>query len=396
MQYCMKCTYPAASAVTLQFDDTGVCSGCRASAQKKTIDWSNRDKMFRALLEEYRSKDGSNYDCIIPVSGGKDSYFQTHVVTKIYGMKPLLVTYHGNNFMPEGTYNLERMRQVFDVDHIIFRPSEVVLKKINRLGFKKMGDMNWHNHVGIYTYPHITSIRHRIPLLIWGEHGRTEIGGMYSLNDFIEVTAKYVLEHCGRGFKWLDMIEETEGLKPRDLIWLRYPTDDEIFDVGMRGIHLNNYIEWKANEQTQLMIDLYGWRPAQQKFDRTYRSISNLDDMHENGAHDYLKFIKFGYGRCSDHASKDIRSGKITREEGIELIRKYDHVRPSDLNRWCEYTGMSHEEFDAIADTFRSPKVWWIKNGEWWKDNIWGGSSSYGPVKNPEVLEKFKKLGLVK
>ena len=160
-------------------------------------------------------------------------------------------------------------------------------------------------------------------------------------------------------------------------------------------IYLDNYIEWKPNEQAQMMIDLYGWQPAQQKFDRTYRTISNLDDMHENGAHDYLKFIKFGYGRCSDHACKDIRFGKITREEGVELVKKYDHVRPSDLNRWCAYTGISHDEFDAIADTFRSPKVWWIQNGEWWKDNVWGGSSSFGPVRNKEVIEKFRALGRV-
>ena len=396
MQYCTRCVYPSASAVTLQFDENGVCSGCRASGQKKTVDWKQRDQLFRELFEEYRSKDGSNYDCIIPVSGGKDSYFQTHVVTKVYGMKPLLVTYHGNNYTPEGTYNLERMRHVFNVDHIIFRPSEEVLIKLNRLGLKKMGDMNWHNHVGIYTYPAITAIKHRIPILIWGEHGRTEVGGMYSLNDFIEVTAKYVLEHCGRGFKWTDMVEEAEGLKSRDLVWLRYPTDDEIFDVGMRGIHINNYIEWNPNEQAKLMMDLYGWKAAEQPFERTYRRISNLDDMHENGAHDYLKFIKFGYGRCTDHACKDVREGKITRAEAIELVRKYDHVRPSDLNRWCTYTSMSHDEFDAIADTFRSPKVWWIHDGQWWKDNVWGGSSSYGPVKNPDVLEKFRKLGLVK
>jgi N-acetyl sugar amidotransferase len=396
MQYCTKCVYPSLSAVALQFDEAGVCSGCRASAQKATINWVQRTEKFRELLDKYRSRDGSNYDCIIPVSGGKDSYFQTHVITKVFGLKPLLVTYHGNNYMPEGTYNLERMREVFDVDHLIFRPSVTVLKKLNRMAFRKMGDMNWHAHVGIYTYPAVVAVRYRVPILIWGEHGRTEVGGMYSLNDFIEVTAKYVREHAARGFTWQDFVDPAEGLSARDLLWLRYPSDDELFDLDIHGVHLNNFIEWKPNEQAQLMMDLYGWRAAQQPFERTYRSISNLDDMHENGAHDYLKFVKFGYGRCSDHASKDIRSGRMTREQGVTLVRKHDHVRPRDLDRWLEYVGMTEQEWDFTCDTFRDPRAWWIEGGQWWKDNLWGEPAAYGPVTNPAVVEKYRALGRVR
>jgi len=395
MQYCTTCVYPKASAVTLEFDANGSCSGCRTALQKQTVDWDERARMLGELLDKYRSKDGANYDCIIPVSGGKDSYFQTHLITKQYGLKPLLVTYHGNNYLPEGTTNLERMRDVFNVDHIVFRPSVEVLKKLNRLGFFKMGDMNWHNHVGIYTYPAIVAVKYHVPMLIWGEHGRTEVGGMFNLNDLVEMTAKYVREHASRGYTWQDMIDENEHLRAQDLTWLRYPSDDELFNLDIRGIHLNNYVEWKPQQQAQLMMDLYGWRPAQQSFDRTYRRISNLDDMHENGAHDYLKFIKFGYGRCSDHVSKDIRSGLMTRDEGIELVRKHDHVRPKDLDRWLDYTGVSQEQWDVTCDTFRDPRVWWIEKGLWFKDNIWGDPSAYGQVKNPDVVQKYQKLNRV-
>ena len=100
--------------------------------------------------------------------------------------------------------------------------------------------------------------------------------------------------------------------------------------------------------------------------------MSNLDDIHENGMHDYLKFIKFGYGRGSDHSCKDIRRGYLTREQGVEMVRKYDHVKSSDLKRWCKYTGMTEEEFDNIADIFRDPRVWWKdKQNNWVKVNIW-------------------------
>jgi N-acetyl sugar amidotransferase len=396
VKYCSSCVYPSISAVALSFDDQGMCSGCRASRQKQQTDWQARRVSFRTLLDEYRSKDKSNYDCIIPVSGGKDSYYQTHVITKEFGLRPLLVTYHGNNYTSEGLYNLDRMRDVFNADHIIFRPGIDILKKLNLAAFHKMGDMNWHAHVGIYTYPAIVAVKYQIPLIIWGEHGRTEVGGMYSLDDFVEMTSKYVREHAARGYSLDDFVGASTGLDEQDMLWLRYPSDDELFNLGIRGIHLNNFVEWKPNDHAKLMIDLYGWHPAQKPFDRTYRLISNLDDMHENGAHDYLKFIKFGYGRCTDHACKDIRAGIISRAEGVELVKQYDSVRPSDLDRWFGYVGISETEWNMVCDTFRDPRVWWIENGEWNKYNLWGGYSAYGTVTNEAVYKKFQSLGRVK
>ncbi len=327
--------------------------------------------MLGDLLGQYRGK-GKHYDCIVPVSGGKDSYYQTHVATREFGLKVLLVTYHGNNFLPIGQRNLNRMREVFDVDHHILGPSVSTLVKLNRLCFKKMGDMNWHNHCGIFTYPVQAAVRYQVPLIIWGEHGYTDLAGMYSLNDMIEMTAKFRLEHAQRGFDWNDMIEETEGLREQDLLWAKYPSDDELDEVGVRGIYLGNYVDWEANKQTKLMMDLYDWQPSPEPFERTYRRMSNLDDMHENGMHDYLKYVKFGYGRATDHACKDIRAGIMSRDEGVAMVRKYDHVKSRDLDRWLKYVGMTEEEFDRVADTFRDPRVWRRdERGEWVKDNIW-------------------------
>lgn len=382
MQYCTKCVYPAASAVKLSFDEHGVCSGCRVSDQKKEIDWSDRRRVLEEIVEKYRSRDGSNYDCIIPVSGGKDSYYQTHYMIKELGLKPLLVTYHGNNYLPEGEENMRRMRHVFDVDHIVYRPGEKALVKLNRICFKLMGDMNWHAHAGIFSTPVQIAVKFRIPLLIWGEHGRLDLGGQYSLNDLVEMTARDILEHCKRGYDWDAMTDEgleklgrpelKEGLQAKDLFCYKYPNMQEIGEVGVRGLYLGNYINWDANKQTELVVKEYGFKVADREFDRTYRKMSNLDDMHENGIHDYLKYIKFGYGRASDHASKDIRLGVMTRDTGIEMIRKYDHVKPSDLQRWLPYVQMTESEFDRVCDTFRDPKVWWKNSsGEWMKDNIW-------------------------
>lgn len=389
MKYCTRCVYTSAASTPLTFDADGVCSGCRVHDQKKNIDWKRRWASLVELVDSYRSN--SQYDILIGVGGGKDSYYQAHVAVKELGLKPLLVTYHGNNYLPEGEANLQRMREAFDCDHIIVRPGADVLIKMNRIGFKLQGDNNWHAHCGIFTVPIQYAVRYKIPLILWGEHGFMDLGGMYSYSDFVEFTAKHRLEHGLRGYDWHDFTDKglaklgrpelAEGLTEKDLQWGKYPTDEEIDEVGVRGIYLSNYADWDGQYNYELSRDLYGWLPAQQPFERTYRLFSNIDDMHENGIHDYMKFVKFGYGRGSDHSCKDIRAGRMTRAEGIEMVRKYDHVKPRrDLERWLKYVNMTEAEFDRVCDSFRDPRVWRIENGQWVKDNIWGGSSAYGPV----------------
>ncbi len=394
MSYCKNCVYPASSAVPLAFDENGICSGCRTAGQKVEIDWENRKKRFERLIEQYRRVDGDNYDCIIPVSGGKDSYFQTYIIKTVYGLNPLLVTYHGNNYTPTGMKNLINMREVFGVDHIFFTPSIEVLKKMNRLGMRMMGDMNWHAHAGIFTYPIRTAVQQNVPLMVWGEHGFMDLGGMHSYNDFVEFTYRYRHEHSLRGYEWHDFLEQAprfnETLTTQELISWVYPSDEEIERVGVRGIFISNYFKWDANVHGPMVIEKFGFKESEEPFERTYRKMSNLDDMHENGIHDYMKFVKFGYGRATDHVCKDIRSRLMTREEGIKIVQAMDHVKSRDLRRWLEYVGWSEEEFDRVADTFRDPRVWWIQDGQWWKNNLWGEPSAYGPVHlSSELQQKY-------
>ena len=151
-----------------------------------------------------------------------------------------------------------------------------------------------------------------------------------------------------------------EGLADQDLIPWQYPSDDQLLATGLRQIYLGHYIPWESNSHLKLVVDQYGFQVSEEPFERTYRVGSNLDDMHENGIHDYLKYIKFGYGRCTDHVSKDIRAGIMSRSEGIKLVRDYDHVLPKDLYRWLDYVQMNEEDFHRIADHFRDPRVWSI------------------------------------
>lgn len=371
--WCTCCVYPSISAAPMEYDEQGTCTGCQMSGVKAAIprsEWDRRRELLKEILEQYRCRDGSRYDCVIPVSGGKDSYFQTHVIKNELGMNPLLVTYNGNNWTEVGWRNMLRMKEAFDVDHILVSPSIETVKKLNRLAFTIMGDMNWHAHVGITTAPVRVAVQHKVPLVIWGEHGYLDLCGQFSMDDFPEMSYRDRLEHFARGYEWNYFVGR-EGLTAEQLNPWKYPADQDLYDLDVRGLYLGNYVYWEANEHGPMVVEKYGFEVSDEPFDRTYRRMSNLDDMHENGVHDYLKYVKFGYGRCTDHACKDIRAGLKTREEAIALVRHYDPVKPRDLYRWLEYVGMTEDEFDRIADTFRDARVWRRENGDWAKDNLW-------------------------
>jgi imidazoleglycerol phosphate synthase cyclase subunit len=373
IRWCTRCVYPSISAAPMEFDEHGVCMGCRMADVKARIapsEWQRRHELLKGIFEKYRCRDGSRHDVVIAVSGGKDSWYQTHVIKEVFGLNPLLVTYDGNNWTDVGWRNMVRMREVFGCDHVVVRPAVETLKKLNRLAFKIMGDMNWHAHVGITTAPVQVAIEKNVPLVIWGEHGYLDLSGQFSMYDFPEMSYRDRLEHFARGYEW-NFFVGREGLTSQDMATWKYPSDRNIFDVDLRGIYLGNYVYWEANEHSKMVVECYGFETSDVPFERTYRRMSNLDDMHENGVHDYLKYIKFGYGRCTDHACKDIRAGLLTREQALERVRQMDHVKSSDLNRWLDYVGMTEDEFDRIADTFRDPRVWRMVEGRWVKDAPW-------------------------
>jgi N-acetyl sugar amidotransferase len=317
------------------------------------------------------------------VSGGKDSHFQVWYVKEKLGLNPLLVTYYTHNYTETGEHNLRNISREFSVDHYIFTPSLEVVKKMNCATFKKTGDMSWHFHCGVWTLPFRVAVNFNIPLIIYGEHGFMDLAGQYSFDDRPEFTLRDRKESYLRGYDWQDFVG-LDGLTKKDLVWARYPSDEEIARVGVRGVFMGVYVYWDGNVNAENM-GKRGFRPNPEPYERTYRTISNVDDIHENGIKDWLKFVKFGYGRCTDHTSKDIRLGIITRKQGIKLVSQYDHVFPTkSFEYFLTMTGMEKDDFFRIADTFRDPRVWWIQNGEWWKDTLWGVPEAYGEVYLPK------------
>ena len=376
MRYCTRCVYPEIAATGIAFDEKGVCSGCNVAEEKETIDWRARKKILGEILEKYRNKDGSNYDCIIPVSGVKDSHFQTYILREEFGLNPLLVTFNHEFNTKVGIRNLTNMIKKFCCDHIRLTPNPELVKKLARVSLKKMGDFCWHCHAGIFTFPVQIAVKYKIPLIIYGEH-EGDLTGSVSHYKFEDITYEKRTAWC-RGFDWNSMIDEEEGITKQDLLPFMYPSDKEIKTAGVRAIHLGYYIPWDHKKQTELMIKDYGFETARES--RTYNCYENVECHHCGGAHDYLKWLKFGYGRATDHASQDIRLGRITREEGIDLVREYDPKRPEDLDTILEFLEMTEEEFIECINPMRDKRAW-KKNekGEWiLRDPVWNYINDQG------------------
>jgi N-acetyl sugar amidotransferase len=368
MEYCKRCLYPENAKPTIIFDDDGVCSGCRYHESRQRIDWKAREKIFREILDEFKQKaraDGNPYDCIIPVSGGKDSHFQTYLIKKVYGMNPLLVTFNHAYNTRLGIRNLNNLVDRLGVDLIRFTANTESVRKVSRYMLKTVGDLTWHYHAGIRTFPFQIAVKYKIPLIVWGEHGFAELTGLVTLEDMVEFTKWTRQEHDMRGYEPDDLINEESGLTRKDLAPYYYPTDEEIEELGVRGIYLSNFFYWDALDQAKKMKDLFdfGFHPGPRE--RTFPLFTKIDD-HANDVHDYLKYLKFGYGRATDDASTEIRHGRMTREEGIELVKKYDHARPSTLDNYLDFLEINERQFYDWIKPMRDLDIWEMNaNGEW-------------------------------
>lgn len=366
MKYCKRCLYPANHPLYITFDSQGVCSGCRVHEEKDYLAWDARKEKLTKILRSYRDKSGNYYDCIIPVRGGGDSYFITHVITKLFKMNPLLVTFNHEYNTKIGIRNLANLLTVFDCDHINYTIDPSFIKRLAKHSLKKYGSIYWHVLAGTLTFPVQIAVNLRIPLIVWGVNGWMDQVGMFSHVDEVEMTKKVRKEHALLGgIDAEDMIDEKEGISSEDIERFMYPSDKEIEEVGVRGIYLGNYIRWDSKKQHEQMIELYGYETSTQE--RTFNTYEDVDCFHSAGTHDYIKFLKYGYGKVTDHATREIRLKRMTREEGIELVKKYESKKPADLSIFLNWIGMTEEEFYACIEPFRDPKIWKRNNkGEWY------------------------------
>ena len=366
MKYCNRCLYPENHPYGMQFNNSGLCMGCIVHEEKDSLDWESRLNKLKLITTNYKERFGNkSFDCIVPVTGGSDSYFTLHVIKNILKMNPLLVYYNSHYNTEIGIRNLANLATVFDCDLITSTLAPSLLKKITNYTLKKYGNMYWQVLAGNSTFPVQIAVRYKIPLIIWGVQGWSEQNGMFSHLDEVEMTERCRKEHCLMGISAEDLVTSESCITRSDIQPFIYPFDNEIEKIGVRGIYLSNYIRWDSKTQHEKMINLYGYETTLQQ--RTFNNYEDIHCFHSAGIHDYMKFLKLGYSKVTDHATREIRLGRLSRKNGIELINKYQFIVPNDIEIFLEWINLSKEEFDAILDKIRNKKLWTKNASDEWK-----------------------------
>lgn len=369
MQFCTRCLYTDQHPLHLTFDKHGVCSGCRIHDEKNVLDWRERGERLRDILEQYRCRSGNNYDCIVPVSGARDSYFIVHTIKNVYRMNPLLVTYNKHYNTAVGVRNLANLRMRFDCDIMTLTVNPEIVKKITRSTMRRFGSIYWHCLAGQTVYPVQMATKLKIPLIVWGAHQGVDQVGMFSHLDEVEMTRKYRKEHDLMGYEAEDLINDFDNITEKDITTFQYPDNREIEQVGVRGIYLNNYLRWDSRKQHEMMIRKYGYETALQA--RTFDTYNDVDCWNYSDVHDYIKVIKYGYGKVVDHACREIRLRSMSRATGIKLVKKHMVAKPRNVKLYLDWLGITENALHYIIDQHRKTSLW-RRNEKWnWemKDN---------------------------
>ena len=357
IKYCRRCVMPDTKP-NLFLDEEGICNACRSYENRKVVDWEKRKTELLTLLDKYRSKDASNWDCIVPVSGGKDSTVQVVRLLQL-GMNPLCVTATTCDLTEIGRTNIENIKKL-GVDYMEISPKPGVRAKLNYIGLTKVGDISWPEHVGIFTIPVRIAVQLNIPLLIWGENSQNEYGGPAADSENNVLDRRWLEEFGGLLGLRVSDLEDSEGISKKDLIPYTYPSDEELKRTGVTGLFLGYYIPWDGYSNS-LLAQAHGFRTWHSVTEGSIVNYENLDN-YQTAIHEFFKFIKFGFGRASDHASLHIRRGRLTREDGIELVRKHDGRFPwtyldKPLSEILRPLNMTVDDFVKVCDRFTNKKL---------------------------------------
>lgn len=373
MKRCKKCVM-ADTRPRITFDEEGVCSACRHwEIKDNVIDWDARKKELEKLCDKYRSKDGS-YDCIVPVSGGKDSSYIAWKLKHEFGMHPLCVTFAGGEETEIGQKNLKSfINSGFDVIKII--PNDKVRRVFTRRAFIEFGDPFLPFIYGQMAGPFRIAVQFKIPLIFYGEDGEVEYGGTTESTNNVEFGSNFVKKYLYSGqevLKWVD----GEEIRELDLQPYMFPTEEELKETGVFAVHLSYFDNWQPYKHYELAKEKCGYSPIEGRSEGTYTNFASLDDKHD-GIHYYMMYPKFGTARATSDAAHEIREHRITREEGIELVKKYDGEFPKKhFKEFLDYIDMSEEEFWEVVEKFRNKDIWEKVDNNW-------------KLKDPEIDQMF-------
>jgi N-acetyl sugar amidotransferase len=361
MFYCKTCIIPS-TRPNIKFDESGVCN-CATGTEKRSIDWSARERLFRDVVKNAQTESAkrkSGYDCLIPVSGGKDSTWQV-VKCLEYGLKPLAVTWRTPARTRIGQENLDNFIRI-GVDHIDYQVSPEVEKKFMYQSLVKYGTTAIPMHMALFNIPLKIAVKFDIPLVVWGENSAFEYGGEseertgFTLtNDWLK---KYGVTHGTTARDWV-----SKTLSEKDLTPYFGPDESELRAKGVKAVFLGYYFNWDPAESLRV-AEKHGFKRATAA--RTgYYDYADIDDDFIS-IHHYLKWYKFGFTRLFDNLSIEIRNGRMTRDEAVQIIKKAGDQTPhADIEKACAFMGITKEHFFEVIEKFRNLDIWVKKDGKW-------------------------------
>ncbi len=360
IKYCSKCVLPdTRPQINLNYKSL-ICDACLNTVRKKKVDWSKRKQLFNNLIADVKSKD-KEYDCLIPVSGGKDSTWQV-IVALEHGLHPLCVTWKTPARNTLGAENLQNLIRL-GVDHIDFSINPKIEKIFTLKTFERLGSPVIPMHMALHAIPLQLATKFKIPLIIWGENSADEYGGEQDLKG-LRLNRKWLLKYgVTNGTSYLDWIDEK--LSKKNLSPYVWPSDEEQAKAGVKAVFLGHYFKWDP-QHTFEVAKKYGFKSADNAKTGYYK-FADIDDAFLITIHHWMKWYKFGFTRIWDNLSIEIRNERMSREEAIKKIKSVGEELPrSEISQFCNYVGISESKFFNIANSFRNKNIWETnKKGIW-------------------------------
>jgi len=345
----------------ISFDERGWCNACQWMEEKKEMDWSVRQKELEDLLDKHRSSDGS-YDCLVPVSGGKDGSYLSYQLKHKYGMSPLAVTSRPPLSLGLGDENLEAFMGS-GYDHIHVTANIDAMQSLNKLGFIEKGFPYYGWLITIMTIPLIVANNFKIPLIFWGEEGEVEYGGSTEFKNQgifdIEFTKKVYLES---GYeKILAQMNFTKS----ELYWFNLPTQEDVAKNNIQMAKWSFFEGWDPYRNYLIAKEHCGLKEAEDNNSGTFTNFAQ-NDQALYSLHAYMMYLKFGFGRATQDAGIEIRRGAMDRDQAINLVRIYDGHYPEEfIDIYLDYYQMTMTEFNAVIDKWVNRNLFKKVDGKW-------------------------------
>ena len=353
--------------------NSSVCDACNYNETKQRIDWEKREKELLELLEKYRKPTG--YDCLVPGSGGKDSAYTAHILKYKYGMNPLTVTWAPHMYTNIGWENFDNWIKVGGFDNILFTPNGKVHKLLTKLAFKNLLHPFQPFIIGQKIIGPLMALKFDIPLIIYGEN-QAEYGNAADENANPKMDSKFFSNTNNSeivlGGEKLPNIIKDYGFNLNDFEPYMAPSLDDLNKKKIEQRYLGYYLKWDPQECYYYASEHTGFEANSERTQGSYSKYSSIDDKIDY-FHYFTTYIKFGLGRASYDAAQEIRNGKITRDEGIQLVKKFDKEFPSNFfNDFLEYINLSESNFFDTVEKFRSTHLWKKVKDKWeLRNKIW-------------------------